>query len=513
MFRTSLPVTALDFYDREEPLARLAQVVQDLGKGVPRWVAIVGSRKVGKTSLLWEASRRAERSDLRFVTLDVMETLPISPAFFRRYALRVLDRVLAPLLGASVETLAEHGTLARDTLLRSDTFEALGRDLRADILALFDPGAGAEYERTALALPERLAESLGLWVVVAIDEFQELASTGSRSLRDELLQRIRSLWQQHKRTTYVISGSARSMLTELVTAQHSPFFQHFDLMELSAFDQDDAVRLLVELSPPGRRIPETLARSAARVLGGHPFYLQLLGETLTSAAPPYDEQALKLALQRLVFSATGRLGLYYQNEFARLVGRSSTLAATLEALSEGPCRLTDIAKRIGASSGAMARYLERLGDAARKLPDGRYALADATFGMWLSWRKPGGSVVPMRVIGDEAELRVAEHLASLGFDLVYQSRASRGAFDLLATRAAHQLGIQVKRSALPLSFSRTAWSRMAADAKHLQWRWVVAAVSPRGEVSMLDPARARKGRNIRLAKGATIDNLLAWIDA
>ncbi len=33
----------------------------------------------------------------------------------------------------------------------------------------------------------------------------------------------------------------------------------------------------------------------------------------------------------------------------------------------------------------------------------------------------------MTVVGDEAEKTVARHLARLGFDLVYQSRASRGA--------------------------------------------------------------------------------------
>ena len=40
----------------------------------------------------------------------------------------------------------------------------------------------------------------------------------------------------------------------------------------------------------------------------------------------------------------------------------------------------------------------------------------------------------MSVVGDVAEQAVARFLAALGFDLVYQSRASRGAFDILALR-------------------------------------------------------------------------------
>ena len=210
--------------------------------------------------------------------------------------------------------------------------------------------------------------------------------------------------------------------------------------------------------------------------------------------------------------ATGRLSLYFQNEYRRLIGRSSTLAAALEALSTGPLRLADLARRIGAAAGSTAHYVERLGDSVRRNGDGRYELADRTFALWVQWRSPGGTVVPMTVIGDEAEVAVSEYLARLGFDLVYQSRASRGAFDLLATRGSLQLGIQVKRQKLPLRFTKTEWRRMTADAQRLGWRWAVGAVSGEFEVIMLDPNKARRGREIRLNSDAMIENLLLWLD-
>ncbi len=122
--------------------------------------------------------------------------------------------------------------------------------------------------------------------------------------------------------------------------------------------------------------------------------------------------------------------------------------------------------------------------------------------------------MPMATLGDEAEQRIAAELAAMGFDLVYQSRASRGAFDLLATRGGTQLGVQVKRSKLPLRFTLAAWNRMEAEAKRFGWRWVVGAVEPPpGEaVAVLDPAKARMGREVRLGTEATIPNLLAWAD-
>jgi hypothetical protein len=280
-------------------------------------------------------------------------------------------------------------------------------------------------------------------------------------------------------------------------------------MRLGPLPEDAAMKLLVE----GGQIPAPLAEEAIHVLGARPFYLQMLGDALVKTEPPYDRTRLRATLQELLFSRTGRLSLYFENEFQRLVGRSTNLAAVLEALAGGAKRLGDIARTIGATPGQASTYLERLEDATVRRPDGLYELDDATFGLWLRWRQPGGSVVPMTVLGEDAERTVAEHLARSGFELVYQSRASRGAFDLLATRGAGQLGVQVKRSPLPLRFKRTEWSRMEADARRFGWRWIVAAVSAKGAVTLLDPARARCDRTVRLGAPAAIDNIVAWVDA
>jgi hypothetical protein len=170
-----------------------------------------------------------------------------------------------------------------------------------------------------------------------------------------------------------------------------------------------------------------------------------------------------------------------------------------------------VARAIGASTASTARYLERVADAVRREGEA-YALADPLFAMWIRWRAPGGTVVPMRVIGDEAELAVAEALSALGFDLVYQSRGSRGAFDLLAIRGSQQLGVQVKREKLPLRFKKTEWARMQADAKRWGWRQIIAQVGPDLSVRLLDPSRARAGKEICLDEDATVENLLAWLD-
>ncbi len=513
MFKTNTPVTAGSFFDREDKLRYLNDLVQSLSRGQPVWLAILGSRKIGKTSLLLEAKRRTKAPDVAFVIIDTFEEHPPSLGVFRRLALRVIDAVFATEAGVSLEALARRPAEYRRALQKSDRFISLSPDTKSTILELPEQKVDSELVREALQLPEQIAEALGLHLLVAWDEFQQLARLNTGRGAMDLLPFMRSIWQRHQRVAYVISGSERTMMTSLVSDDSSPFFQHFSIMELNEFTTDQAVDLLVKGAPEGRSISRILARKAVRTIGGHPFYIQLLGETLTAPGTPIDEAALKAAVQELMFSRTGRLALYFENEFKKTVGRAAFLSATLNALTSEPKTLTEIAKQIGAPSGATVRYLERLGDTVTRDENKLFHLSDPAFGLWLRWRQPGGTVVPMTLIGDEAEKDVATHLAKMGFELVYQSRASRGAFDLLATRGHYQLALQVRRSPLPIRFKKSEWNRMKSDAKRYGWCWVIAAVDPkRSRVVVLDPATAKIGREVRLGEDAEIENVLLWLE-
>lgn len=510
MFRASTPATGEAFFNRTRELKLLSDAVSSLLAGSPRWLALVGARKIGKTSLLLELARQNVHPDLRFVVLDSFEDQPLSFEIFRRLGLRTLDAFFSRELGGSLEAMAPQADHYRAALSDAKGYAKLDRGLRTQLLGLCDMPADARLAELALGLAERLASALGLYCVVAWDEFQELGRLDSTRSRG-VLPLARAVWQKHHRTGYIISGSEHTMLERMVKHDSSPFFGHFTLTEIGPMQDSDAVALLMRNAPRDRPVPEKLANEIVAVLGTHPFYVQLFGEALTQKSPPYDEPLMRQVFSEVLFSRTGRLGLYFENEFERVVGNAATLAAVLDALCDGPQRGTDIAKIIRASTGSTSQYLDRLGDVVRRRGDGRFSLSDPTFGLWLRWRKPGGTVVPMTVVGDEAERRVAARLAEMGFELVYQSRASRGAFDLLGIRAGLQLGIQVKRSSLPLRFSRAAWSRLHADAKRLSWRFVVAAVDTDGGVTFLDPLKAAVSKGVTLGPRAELKNLLAWL--
>ncbi len=511
MFRTNRPVSADGFFNREQELGILKRTAPSLLKNEPVWYALIGPRKVGKTSLLLEVKRQLAKKRLRFVLLDSNDDATLSLELFKLYGLRVLDALFSREIGASLEVLASTPPQYRAVLQRSKTFLSITGELRAHILEFAERKPDLSLVRDAIDLPETLAEALGTHVWVMWDEFQQVASIKHANKKLELLPLIRSRWQHHRRVAYTIAGSERSLMLELTTAEHSPFFQHFSLLEIGDIPQQAALSLIQTSSEAlGRKIPADLARQMVELVGGHPFYLQLLGEALCMRHHSYDDRSLKAAISELLFSNTGRLSLYFENVYRGLVGRSSQLAKTMHTLSVQPSSLAQVARATGASTGTTSHNLRRLGDAIQRNADGTFRITDRLFGQWIQWRQPGGTVIPMTLVGTEAELAVARSLALMGFELVYQSRASRGAFDLLAIRGSLQLGIQVKRTSLPVSFSKTAWQRMQSDAERFGWHWIVAVLTPEpeSELHLLDPEKATRRKTVSLSQHAAIDNLL-----
>ena len=344
-FQSNVPIIGAGFQNRSEELQRLDQVARRLANGEPSWLAILGPRKVGKTSLVLEFARR-HASKLHVVSFDVSQWSPVSWEVFRNLALRAIDELAGASTGVSFEALADDRDAWRETVSGTELFARLPPRARSTLVALPEL-AGPELARRSLELPELVAEVMDRPLVVAVDEFQELAQLGAGRKGVDPFPIVRAVWQHHRRVAYVVSGSEQSMMLEMVSSKASPFFQHFSVLELGVFDEEHAVRLLTEGSPADRPIPRSLAERAVQTLGTHPFYLQMLGEALVASPPPYDDHDLKAAIQELVFARAGRLSLFFGRQWDGLVGRSTTLAATLEALSLGNTRVKDVASAVG----------------------------------------------------------------------------------------------------------------------------------------------------------------------
>lgn len=387
----TVPATGTAFLDRVDEMARLDRVVAAIVAGRPRWMALVGQRKIGKTSLLKEWMGRTA-GPVSWASFDLFREAP-GPGFVKHWVYRVVDAALAAEAGASLQSAANEPTRWRSLLLAAAPFRALPIATQSWLLGVPDGTPSAGWVQLALDLPEELAKATHTPMIVVIDEFQELLESRAFPGEADLARRLRGTWQHHVHATYVISGSAQHTIEQLVTQKKSAFFDHFDLLRLGPLPPEAALELLRRVA--GRPIAPTASAGALVALGGHPFCLHALGDALCTGQPgEVGLPEMKGAIQSLLFSGDGRLALHFEQTYRETVGRAATAAAVLELLAAGPARLSDLARQSGMATGATATTLTRLGEAVSKRPDGRYSIADPVLALWLRWRAPGAPPCP-----------------------------------------------------------------------------------------------------------------------
>jgi Holliday junction resolvase len=368
---------------------------------------------------------------------------------------------------------------------------SLERGVRA-LLVLQTGGDRREAFHIIADLPEAVAVETGLHAVVILDEFQAVQRLNLfkdvKTTVADIFQFLRSKWQRQRRVMYVVSGSEISLLEQIIHREQAPFFQHFAALRLCQFPEAEGQRMMTVLfAQAGHQVDQGLIAEMVSRFDGHPFYLQVLGEELCRAAADPAVGGITLALYKTVAEETllgqgGRLYLYFQGMYERAVGTATSLAQALITVAHGRCTVSQVARALRRSSNVVSSWLRRLVEADVLIKEqASYRFADPVFGLWVQGtRPPYEAIGGPYLIGDETERQVAYALGREGFRLVFQSRASRGAFDLLALLNATQVGIQVKRtSTWPFYLPAAEVERMRDWAQRLAWVPVLCVV--RGE--------------------------------
>ena len=198
-FRTGMKVTGREFCGRRKEVAQLRQYMQSAGR-----VYVVGDRRIGKTSLIFEAARSLHRR--RLVYADLMAIKSVSD-LSQRLAQAVIQ-----------SERQESGVMA---LLRSLA------TLRPTVSV--DPATGLPtvgFEAGSGDRPETLDGIFSLLgsreaPVVVLDEFQDILSLPEE---EAVTARLRGLVQQQEGSAFVFCGSQRGPMETIFTDGGSPFF-------------------------------------------------------------------------------------------------------------------------------------------------------------------------------------------------------------------------------------------------------------------------------------------------
>jgi len=381
------------FTNRTYELAFLERVAEDLRRGQPRHVAIFGLRRIGKTVLCQEqASRLLSQGDLAPVYLDLEELCTAPEIFAQRYIGLTCFWVLTGAKGPidpylTVEGLLETQAVEVPLVARTagSITQALSRS-RPDYAALL---------KLAFDFPDHLAQAVGRPLICFLDEFPELSSLSNFPGVGDPLQHFRAALQRQSYVSYVITGSAITVMERLIRHHESPLFLQFRTLELRPFTEEDTKALLEKLIGP--LAPDAQA-AVHRYTFGHPFYITVLAERLRELVPEAPEGVNRSHVQHAflleTLSRQGQIYSYcrYLYDISLQKARGyGLLKALLQVLAEEEgLTLSETARRLRRQASATREYLRWLMEVDLIIEeDGRYYYRDPVLRFWVAYTSRG----------------------------------------------------------------------------------------------------------------------------
>lgn len=370
------------FVDREVETDRLAT---DLLAG--QKVFLISPRRYGKSSLVRQALASAERAGALAVSVTV-SSYSSYVAFLEGYAralVSVESRVerargwLRELLGAvRPEVRVEPGAGGTPSVAVSFPSARTAQDV-------------SRLAQEVFALPGRIAEARRRALVVALDEFQAVASFGGEGGRAARMAQVehalRAAVQHQRRVGYVFSGSEPSLM-EAMLGRSRPFYKAGPVMRLEKIDAATFAAFVDARFRATRIRPEPgLGAAVVELAGNLPYDVQRLAHELWDDARAEGAKSVGVDdLHRTLRRLLGEHEALFEAAWQRLTlaQRAALRAAVLEDGRELLSADTRARYRLGGASTVQASLNALVREDVLARDGGRYATVDSLFREWVA---------------------------------------------------------------------------------------------------------------------------------
>lgn len=226
---------------------------------------IISPRRMGKTSLVDKVAKLVEAQDIRIAKFD---------AFACRCEQDFVDAFATAVMKATSKRWEEWMENAKTFLSRFVPKISLGQDPTSDFSVSLEYNPSNHTTEQILQLPEQIAESKGIRIVVCIDEFQQIGEF-SDSLTFQ--KKLRSVWQLQSHVSYCLYGSKKHMMEKIFLNRSYPFYRFGDILYLKKISEPDWVSFICErFEVTGKHISEDLARQICLKTECYSSYVQQL---------------------------------------------------------------------------------------------------------------------------------------------------------------------------------------------------------------------------------------------
>jgi len=379
---TLKPAIKDNFINRDALLNEMLTTLTD--KRIDMGFALIGPRRVGKTSILKELAERlsSEKSTvvIYFSVWDLVENT------LQEFSRRLIRTILAGfrsrlsskykmkrLLKVPIEKTYEFLKTAGISIKILDEIEIelgqRGKLLDANILV----------ERI-FALTEELSQEFGVRAILIIDEFPSLIDlTNGKKLGEGIIRKIRTIHETLQSTVLCISGSIKKTMEIVTLSPFSAFYRQFIVKKISPFNKSITSELLRKNLK--QSITDSGVEVAYELTKGIPFYLQLLGRQLERV----DAKSINASVVERVFGETleEEGDVIFNEEFYQL---SDKERATLRVMIGASVKkLNEISLQLGEGANVVSKYLEYLvlKGVVKKEVRGIYEITDPVFEEWM----------------------------------------------------------------------------------------------------------------------------------
>jgi uncharacterized protein len=377
-FIVGRPVIGEYFVDREDELHRLLTIVSGVQKGASSNIALIGLRRTGKTSILENLEVQlkpnpklipviancygiAAKSRLAKVLVDKTNQSYVcktgDKAFFKRITKAIGEAAKSAMERISEVKFAEFSLKLQDKNTEEDSLI-----------------------EDALQYIEALALEKDVFFVVMLDEFQDVVRWG-----DDTLKRIRTVVQSQKRVCYVLSGSATSIMRDLVYKHQSPFYRQLVEIPIKKLDKSIAIDFLTRrFNCAKMSAKDSVIAKIAALSDGYPDYMQRLGLELYLLVGPghsIAEKQVEKAYEDMVMSLDGEFDNYFSN-FSPLERE------ILVVLAIGKIQPSEVARAVRKPIVNISKTLTTLLNYSiiERPMKGQYRITDPIFADWLNRR-------------------------------------------------------------------------------------------------------------------------------
>ena len=279
---TLQPAVKDDFVNREDILKEMLSTLED--ESLRMGFALVGPRRIGKTSILKEVIRKLEKKKsivpVYFSLWDLVENT--LPEFCTRITLSIIESFKPHLsLKLKMKQLLRVPTLKFFEVLRSLDIKI---SLLDEIELALKMGKSREIDHNTLvekvfSFGEEMAKENGVRLILVLDEFPSIMNIKDKTkLGEGIIRKIRTIYESLENTILCISGSIRKTMEITALSPSSAFYRQFLIKNIEPFNLEATKEVL--RNNLSIKISAEAINKIYELTGGIPFYLQFLGREL-----------------------------------------------------------------------------------------------------------------------------------------------------------------------------------------------------------------------------------------